>query len=364
MDPETLHSHRRSVPKKRRCTGQRIAGAVIALSLVLVGVSPGVAQAADRSHAASSSALGAVERRHAAWQPLTPGVRPGARAGASLAYDRKHRILVLWGGGEPTGGLSAAVSGDTWAFNGSTWHQLPTGPARIRSSLVFDPRISSFVTFGGSSPTGVTGDTWTFDGSKWTQIAVSGPPAREGASMAYDPRLHEIVLFGGDTNTAAELGDTWAWKPMTGWTRLSPHRAPGVRFGSSMVFDPRLGKLVLFGGEGVNGIQNDTWTFDGSTWEQLVTTTSPASRVQQSMTYDRHLHAVVLFGGVGPRDDLGDTWLFTGSKWTQLAVNGIGPGRVQGQESSLAYDPAIRTTILLGGGDIQGQISGDEWALR
>jgi hypothetical protein len=182
--------------------------------------------------------------------------------------------------------------------------------------------------------------------------------------MAYDPKLHEIVLFGGDTNQLVPLGDTWTWKPAAGWAKLTPPQAPAARFGSSMSFDQRLGTLVLFGGETANGIQNDTWTFDGSTWQQLATATSPPPRVQQAMTYDNHLHAVVLWGGVGVSSDFADTWLFTGSQWTQLAGTATGPGAGQGQEAAMAYDPAIRTAILVGGGGITGSISGEEWALR
>jgi hypothetical protein len=310
---------------------------------------------------ANASGAGAVRSTAATptWLRLMPAVEPAARVGASMAYDPVHRTLVLWGGGGTTG-----VVGDTWAFNGSTWHPLATGPARIRSSLVFDSRISSFVAFGGSSATGVTGDTWKFTGTTWTRLAVSGPPAREGASMAYDPRLREVVLFGGVNDQAVALGDTWAWKPVTGWVELAPARPPDARFGASIVYDRQLRKLVLFGGETAGGVQNDTWSFDGSSWQPVTTPTSPPPRVQHAMTYDTRLHAVVMWGGVGIFGDLSDTWFFNGSRWTTLGTGGTGPRADQGQEATLAYDSAIRAAILIGGGDSTGHISNAEWALR
>jgi Galactose oxidase, central domain len=355
VDRKTLSSIRRRVDGRRSCSAPRVVAVTIAAVLGSVLVGPGVANA---------SGVRATLLQPPTWQALTPAVQPGPRAGASLAYDQANHMLVLWGGGEPTGGLSAVVAGDTWGFDGSRWHRLPTGPARIRASFVFDPNIKSLVAFGGSSPTAVTGDTWTFDGHTWKQIAVTGPPAREGAAMAYDPKLHEIVLFGGDTNQAVNLGDTWVWRPKSGWVQRSSPNAPAARFGSSMAYDPKLGKLLLFGGETDLGVQNDTWTFDGSTWQQVPTPTPPAPRVQQAMTYDARLHAVVLWGGVGAFGDLGDTWLFDGLQWTALPAGGTGPGPQQGQEAALAYDPVIRSAVLIGGAGAQVGISGAEWALR
>ena len=131
--------------------------------------------------------------------------------------------------------------------------------------------------------------------------------------MAYDPRLREVVLFGGDNSQGVALGDSWTWKAVTGWVELAPARAPDARFGASMVYDRRLRNLVVFGGETAGGVQNDTWSFDGSSWQPVTTPTSPPPRVQHAMTYDTRLHAVVVWGGVGSFGDLADTWFFNGS---------------------------------------------------
>lgn len=245
--------------------------------------------------------------------------------------SRQHPLPRIAGGEDS----ERAVVGTTWGFNGSTWHVLASGPDRIRPTLVFDPQIHGLLAFGGENglpgQPGIAGDTWTFNGSVWTQIATSGPPAREAAAMAYDPKLKEVVLFGGDSALDVNLGDTWAWTPVGGWKELSPATSPTARFGATMSYDRSLRKLVLFGGESDNGVQNDTWTFDGSTWQLLDTTPSPPSRVDQAMTYDNHLHALVVWGGTGVSSLLDDTWLLSGSQWTELSAMPNGPGLVGGR---------------------------------
>jgi hypothetical protein len=277
-----------------------------------------------------------------------------------MAYDRTDHTMVLWGGGDSAG----AVVGTTWGFNGSTWHVLASGPDRIRSTLVFDPQIHALLAFGGNGipgQPGIAGDTWTFNGSVWTQIATSGPPAREAAAMAYDPKLKEVVLFGGNSLLDQNLGDTWAWTPVGGWNELSPATSPPARFGATLSYDRSLGKLVLFGGESSNGVQNDTWTFDGSTWQLLATSTSPAPRIYQAMTYDNHLHAVVVWGGLGVAGEFGDTWLLRGVQWTELSATPSGAAPTPGAEAAMAYDPPSRMAILVGGGT--EQIFNREWGL-
>lgn len=330
-------------------------------SLVLFGLSSGIANGAT-SQAAVPTGANTANRVAPAWHLLSPPTQPGPVSGAAMAYDRTDHTMVLWGGSDPGG----AVVGATWGFNGSTWRVLASGPDRTRSSLAFDPQIHGLLAFGGAGipgQPGIAGDTWTFNGSVWTQIATSGPPAREGAAMAYDPKLKEVVLFSGDNGEALDLGDTWAWTPVSGWRQLSPAKSPTARFGTTMSYDRSLRKLVLFGGESSTGVQNDTWTFDGSTWQLLDTTTSPTSRVDQAMTYDNHLHAVVVWGGTGVSGDLDDTWLLGGSQWTELRAMPNGPGPVGGV--AMAYDPASRMAIMVGGLlRSTGQFSDQEWGLQ
>jgi hypothetical protein len=366
MDLETSDSNRRDPlgPRWEKGGLSRFAGVVIACVLA-VGALPASAHASAH-HGVVRPVTSETKVPLLKWRWLRPDVRPAPlrRVGAAMAYDPVTHTMVLWGGGEPTlpfRKLGANVGGDTWGYDGSTWRRLPAGPPRIASSLVFDPDASSFVAFGGSNESAdALGDTWTFDGTTWTRVATSGPPPRHNASMAYDPTLHEIILFGGYTAQSTPLGDTWVWKPTTGWTELSPSPAPPARFGGSMVFDPQVGKLLLFAGETANGIQNDAWTFDGSSWQQLALPASPPSRIFQSMTYDSSQNAVVMWGGLGAHADFGDTWLFADSRWTMLSLPPGGPK--PGAAASMAYDPATHQSVLLGGGTVSGSVTAQEWA--
>ena len=92
--------------------------------------------------------------------------------------------------------------------------------------------------------------------------------------MAYDPTTKQTVLFGGQVSGSdgTFLGDTWIWNGGK-WAEAHPQNSPSPRFGArSLAYDGANGNLVLFGGSGGVGppfaTENDTWTWDGSTWHQ------------------------------------------------------------------------------------------------
>src|SRR5438105_5579325 len=112
----------------------------------------------------------------------------------------------------------------------------------------------------------------------------------------------------------ASSGDT----PTVNWTQLSPTNSPSARSSPAMTYDPVSKKVILFGGFGLTGYLNDTWTFDGTTWTKLQTATAPPVRTAASMAWDKATAKIILFGGYNGFNDLGDTWIFDGatSTWT------------------------------------------------
>ena len=83
--------------------------------------------------------------------------------------------------------------------------------------------------------------------------------------MAFDPATGQLLLFGGFIGSPSDvyLSDTWAWTG-TDWSQLSPTTSPPARGDAAMAFDPRLGRLVLFGGRSgsaVGALFNDTWVW-------------------------------------------------------------------------------------------------------
>ena len=100
-------------------------------------------------------------------------------------------------------------------------------PGRVGFGMAFDPAIGEVIVFGGMNHFGASeyNDTWAWNGSYWHQIDNAGnvacgnimggtactgsPSARDTISMALDPATNQIVMNGGggqnDTWTAAAV---------------------------------------------------------------------------------------------------------------------------------------------------------------
>ncbi len=184
------------------------------------------------------------------WHDVTgndPARVPLAREAAAVADDRARDRTFL------VGGLNGDVSlNDVWvARTGSssvTWEQLcspascGTAPEpRWGGHAVWDERGDRVVVFGGRRSDGSSfDDTWALEltpSPHWVALDVGAvrPPARWGGAVGYDPRLHRMVVFGGQTgndSTATPLSDTWSLslggEPR--WTQLEPTgTAPSAR---------------------------------------------------------------------------------------------------------------------------------------
>jgi hypothetical protein len=293
------------------------------------------------------------------WTKQSAVTSPGARFGASMAYDAATGNMVLFGGS------NNGVLGGTWVWNGSTWtKQAPatSPPARSGAPMAYDTATRTVVMFGGSGS--VRGrlfrDTWVWKGSTWTkQAPATSPPIRWGAAMAYDAATRTVVLFGGaDTTGTGRLADTWVWNGST-WTKQTPATSPPARFGAAMAYDAATGEVVLFSGEKRTGLLGDTWAWNGSTWTKQTPATSPPARFGAAMAYDAATRDVVLFGGLGgPRPGaLGGTWVWNGSTWTKQTPATSPPARWQ---APMAYDATTGNVVLFGGARTGGQF-GDTW---
>lgn len=68
--------------------------------------------------------------------------------------------------------------------------------------------------------------------------------------MAFDVARQKCVLFGGYDCTGGPcttVPGTWEWDGVD-WSLRSPTTTPGDRFGPAMAYDPRRGRVLLFGG--------------------------------------------------------------------------------------------------------------------
>lgn len=190
----------------------------------------------------------------------------------------------------------------------------------------------------------------------WQNLELQ-PPPRDRHAMAYDPRRGRVVLFGGRGGG----GGTWEWDGARWHDMTPPAGSPVPRSRTAMVYDSRRQRVVLFGGN-AGAYTNDTWEWDGTSWTEVVPAGGlPRPRARHAMAYDAARGQVVLFGGVDyPADPLpmGDTWVWDGSTWT--GAGGTGPRPVARSEHQMAYDP-IRERVVLYGGVHEIHIFTDTW---
>ena len=178
--------------------------------------------------------------------------------------------------------------------------------------------------------------------------------------MAYDPATEQLILFGGGPNSnfgSATFNDTWNWTG-TDWVNLipnSPTNNPPARYGASMAFDSATRELILFGGGSVvsgTSLLSDTWSWDGTNWNQHTPAHSPSARLFAAMAFDVATGQLILFGGLDAFGNvLNDTWKWTGTDWMNVSPNPSTPTNTPPDRfgASMAYDPATGQLILFGG---------------
>lgn len=253
--------------------------------------------------------------------------------------------MVLFSGQNAAGG---AYLSEAWSLQGNVWTQLPgpLPPARGHAQMVYDSARERLVLFGGSVPGPHLDDTWEWNGVGWTNPSpVVRPPGRYDHAMAYDVVRGVTVLFGGRGNAVNYLQDLWEWDG-TVWQQRFPATSPSARSEAMMAFDAELGVVVLHGGITVIGsssfVLNDTWSWNGTSWQQLLPSTPPTMRFGGRAAGDLDRQRVVIHGG-----DLTDSfaWEWDGSAWKILLQASPSPRRGH----VMAYDATLRRVVLHGG---------------
>jgi len=287
---------------------------------------------------------------------------PSAREDARMVYDSTSQTVILFGGANYATGERF---NDTWAWNGFAWNErFPGGtlpPARGGHGMAFDPVRSRVVLYGGNLPNNTTDytDTWEYDGSAWTKITDTVPARRNSHGMAFDSNRNVVVMVGGQTNLNQAYREAWTWDGSV-WFREST-AAPANGYGASFDYDRSRKASVFFGGSNTIGNVarfNATWEWNGLAWTQRNPANSPSVRRLAPMAFDPARDAMVLFGGDGANGVLlPDTWTWNGTNWTQLAVSG--PSARRG--AAMVYDEAHGEIVVFGGFD--GALRADTWVL-
>ncbi len=211
-----------------------------------------------------------------------------------------------------------------------------------------------------------------------TWSTVDGPSPRFGAAYAYDPVLGGTVLFGGVDFGVNEFGDTWLFSSNNNsWQELLPPDSPTPRAYATLAYDPTDQMLILFGGDSLGAVEDDTWglvinsTTRSVNWENLTDPfptpeNTPSGRLLASMAEEVPT-GILLYGGYTLLKShailLGDTWLFSvATGWRQTCLKGgcgpVTPGPVVG--GSMAYSVLTGDDILYGG-DIGPSLTNATW---
>lgn len=244
-----------------------------------------------------------------------------------------------------------------------TWTQLSPEefPYGGDYALVYDEANQEVLALDASASNfgdeGLTG--WMWDGNAWSQLNDRLVPSRSAYGISYDANLEQVVVVGGEGSDGLR-NDTWGLDGAT-WTRQLPGSPPPLRAGHAIAFDAARGRLVMFGGRYGAGNSGQTWTWDGVlSWVEQRPTKSPSPRRFHKMVYDAARAQVVLFGGEGNDGELlSDTWAWDGATWAQLAPISAPTPRRRG--FALAYDAARGHVVMFGGQSAEGDTLADTW---
>lgn len=153
-----------------------------------------------------------------------------------MTFDSKRGVVVMLN-----------TFGETHEYDGRTWtFRTDDGPPpRANATMAFDSRSGVTVLFGGEQYRRDYGDTWEWDGDEWAFRSDTGPDPRYDHAMAYDEVRAVTVVMGGRNQSYESLRDTWEWDG-TSWMRGPDLQMPHANH--AMAYDSTRGVIVSFSG--------------------------------------------------------------------------------------------------------------------
>jgi N-acetylneuraminic acid mutarotase len=339
-----------------------IVGSLLAFLLATASLACSQGDSDTATGAVAASATTAVTLPPADWQSLAPaGTLPVACLGAELVCLPPGGHLLLFGGWAGDG----TYSGSVWIYDptANSWAELKpqgVGPVpRADHSFVYDPTGGKVILFGGFDGISYYNDTWAYDPATntWTNLLPQGsvPAKRSGHSLVYDPDSQKMILFGG-WNGRVDYNDTWAYDPATNtWANLMPSDPrPAARDSPALAYDAGNKLMILFGGWSTQREFQDTWAYDpaDNVWTELAPAGEvPSYRALAQMIYDPRVERMVLFGGGSGTETYDGTWHFdtVTKNWSMADLSGLSPSARTGY--AMVYDPIGQRVILFGGSD-------------
>jgi hypothetical protein len=250
----------------------------------------------------------------------------------------------------------------------------PYGPVAYHS-VETDSGNDRLILYGGQSYHQLNGSTnaYSLSTDEWSSIDTAGidPGERMGHASAIDDTAGKMFIFGGqmyhtlsdellvfDTTT-----NTWSFAEIVDH---SGYRPPPLT-GASMVYDPALDELHIFGGQGYHGLNNELWTYSVSadTWTGSVYETGPFAAgmvaVFNADASDEDMRPGIAFGGQGYHKLEDSGWCFDGTDFEALTFTGDTLPPAVGMAHALA--PTFGGIVAYGGQTYHNLI-GDAYLIR
>lgn len=137
------------------------------------------------------------------WNQIQIEEGPRGRSKFAIAYDTVRHKVVLFGGE-----TSSGVSDETWEWHGTQWEKIEHSPGQLRPSarsghlMCFDRRREKTILFGGSDEQGALVDLWEWDGTAWSRIDYEGESPQNTdkfSTMIYHVARERIAVFHLDS---------------------------------------------------------------------------------------------------------------------------------------------------------------------
>ena len=265
-----------------------------------------------------------------------------------------------------------AWKGEVWGFRDAEGNTRPNwtiyGTFSLGQKYDWDPDTKAFYFYAG-------GSTFKYDPAerKWTDLQPAMHPEKAlngrllWSSMVYDAHNKQFLLFGGG-NVESERGDpgTWTYSPArNAWTQLKLDVQPPQRANSRLAYDPLAKKIVLFGGDQLDQLLSDTWTFDVVTqrWEEaaIANDVAPSPRGGHALLWLPSAKRIALIGGYTYTSTIGYTsslyqrlpneiWTYdiATRRWQLIRRSGVkeGPDTPTNFFTSAAVDETDRVVLL------------------
>jgi Galactose oxidase, central domain len=198
--------------------------------------------------------------------------------------------------------------------------------------------------------------------------AEESPRARWAHALVYDSRLGEVVLCGGTgfkPQGLAAFGDVWVRRGQR-WSLVVSGDPPmySAYVDHAAAYDPVRLCVVRLGGWPDE--RSDPWdwgAFSGREWRETKSgSVSPAARWSTAMVTDEKRNRIVLFGGQSEDVPyLADTWEWDGTAWSKCRTSRAPPAR---HAHAMAYDSLRNRVVLFGGlgpGESSNRLLQDTW---